>query len=106
MEAHLQPAKTPTAPSRAWCGVSTSEFLHAEPETTVGKSTTNSGFAVLPRQTEAWLEQISLLKEHLAEFAGAIFLEFNIPHFPATTSSSAVCPLLQCDCVAWAAWAL
>lgn len=34
---------------------------------------------MLPTQTEAWRAQIRLLKKHLAELAGAIFFEFNIP---------------------------
>lgn len=79
MEAPDQEDQQPQVASRAWYGASISEFLQTRPETVVGQLTTHSEFAVLPTQTEAWLAQIRLLKEHLAGLTGAIFFEFNIP---------------------------
>lgn len=79
MEASAQEGQPLSFASRAWYGASISEFLQAQPETVVGQLTTHSEFAVLPTQTEAWLAQIFLLKEHLAGLTGSIFFEFNIP---------------------------
>jgi DUF2075 family protein len=79
MEAPVQEDQQAKVASRAWYGASISEFLQARPETIVGQLTTHSEFAVLPTQTEAWLAQIRLLKEHLAGLTGSIFFEFNIP---------------------------
>ncbi len=70
----------PAAPlSRAWYGASIAEFLRANPDSIVGRLTTNSDFALLPTQRDAWLAQISFLQAGLVGLTGAIFLEFNIP---------------------------
>lgn len=39
----------------------------------------NSEFALLPTQTNAWLEQIHILQDQLKGQTGSLFLEFNIP---------------------------
>jgi hypothetical protein len=79
MEASTQDDRPSKLVSRAWYGASISEFLQSQPDAVVGALTTHSEFAVLPAQTEAWLAQIRLLKEHLAGLTGSIFFEFNIP---------------------------
>jgi hypothetical protein len=79
MEAPAQKEQQPKVASRAWYGATISEFLQSRPEAVVGTLTTHSEFAVLPTQTDAWLAQIQLLKEHLAGLTGSIFFEFNIP---------------------------
>jgi len=40
---------------RAWYGASLAELLSAEPEGILGRLATNSGFADVPEQKEAWL---------------------------------------------------
>lgn len=79
MEAPAQEEQIPKVVTRAWYGATIAEFLQVQPETVVGQLTTHSEFAVLPTQTEAWLAQIRLLKEHLTGLSGSIFFEFNIP---------------------------
>ncbi len=68
--------------SRAWYGSCIAEFLEARSEDIVGLLAQGSGRAnrsVDPTQTEAWLAEISTLKEQLAGLTGQIFLEFAIP---------------------------
>jgi len=79
METLLDPACSARIASRAWYDASIAEFLQAAPDSVVGRLATNSDFAVLPTQRDAWLTQISLLKEHLVGLTGSLFLEFNIP---------------------------
>jgi len=79
MDAPALEDQQPLVVSRAWYGASIYEFLQSKPEAVVGTLTTHSEFAVLPTQTEAWLAQIRLLKEHLVGLTGSIFFEFNIP---------------------------
>src|SRR5205823_981396 len=70
----------PAAPlSRAWYAASIGEFLQANPDSIIGRLASNSNFALLPTQRDAWLAQISLLQAGLNGMPGAIFLEFNIP---------------------------
>lgn len=45
----------------------------------MGRLATNSTFADLRSQKDAWLSQIDLLQAHLAGLSGSVFLEFNIP---------------------------
>ncbi len=45
----------------------------------VGQLTTNSQFAILPTQRDAWLGEIAFLKSSLTDLSGSIFFEFNIP---------------------------
>jgi hypothetical protein len=79
MEAPAQEDQQLPVASRAWYGASIADFLRSQPDAVVGQLTTHSEFAVLPTQTEAWLAQIHLLKEHLPGLTGSIFFEFNIP---------------------------
>ena len=65
--------------SRAWYGASISEFLAASCEAIAGRLATNSDFAILPTQRDAWLAQISLLQCKLVGLAGSVFMEFSIP---------------------------
>jgi DUF2075 family protein len=78
MEASAE-AHAPVISSRAWYAASISEFLEAAPDSIVGRLTTNSDFAVLPSQKDAWLAQINLLHANLAGLTGSLFFEFNIP---------------------------
>ena len=74
-----EPCAVPSTLARAWYSASLAEFTTCEPESVLGRLVTNSDFAVLPTQRDAWLAQISILRGCLGDLAGAIFLEFNIP---------------------------
>ena len=80
MPSEEPPAPTKPVPiSRAWYGATITEFLQAPSEHVIGHLITNSDFAILPTQRDAWLVQISVLNEVLRGIAGSVFLEFNIP---------------------------
>lgn len=79
MEAPAQVAQLSMISSRAWYGASISEFLQSHPDTIVGGLATNSDFAMLPTQRDAWLAQIGLLQASLTGLTGWLFFEFNIP---------------------------
>lgn len=66
-------------PSRAWYSASIAEFMQTQPNSVLGELVSNSGFALLPTQTNAWLVQIELLKASLIGLIGTLFFEFNIP---------------------------
>lgn len=70
---------TPASISRAWYGATITEFLQAQSEQVIGHLITNSDFAILPTQRDAWLVQISVLNEVLQGIVGSVFLEFSIP---------------------------
>ena len=79
METPPEPARITAVSSRAWYGASIAEFLQTQPDTIVGRLATNSDFALLPTQKDAWLAQIGFLQDRLVGLTGALFLEFNIP---------------------------
>jgi schlafen family protein len=69
----------PASLARAWFQASLGEFPKLDPNVVVGLLTRNSDVDVLPSQIEAWVYEISFLKERLPDLPGSIFLEFNIP---------------------------
>jgi hypothetical protein len=79
MEIPLESTRAAEALSRAWYGASIAEFLQSQPDTIVGRLASNSQFAVLPTQRDAWLAEIAFLQDHLAGLTGSLFLEFDIP---------------------------
>jgi hypothetical protein len=54
-------------------------FLVSTPETILGFLVANSEMAVEPPQRDAWMQEISILKDSLQGLGGTLFLEFNIP---------------------------
>jgi hypothetical protein len=54
-------------------------FLRSSSQEIFGALAQNSGFADEVSQKEAWLQQISILKEILKEYNGTIFFEYSIP---------------------------
>lgn len=64
---------------RAWYSASLADFLTAEPEAVIGSLATNSDFAVLPSQRDAWLHEVVILRQSLEGLDGGLFLEFSIP---------------------------
>jgi Uncharacterized conserved protein (DUF2075) len=65
--------------SRAWYGATIAEFLSSAPDSIFGRLVSNSEFALLTTQKDAWLGQIDFLRARLAGLTGSLFLEFNIP---------------------------
>ncbi len=67
-------------PSRAWYSARIPEFHAASSETVLGQLAANdSGFALVPQQRNAWLEQTAILRSALGELSGTLLMEFNIP---------------------------
>ena len=64
---------------RAWYGASLAEFVASDPDVVIGRLAKLSDFAVLPTQRDAWLAQITVLRDCVLGLEGSIFLEFNIP---------------------------
>ncbi len=79
MEALRDSAETIGPLSRAWYGASIDEFLQTQPDSIVGRLVTNSDFALLTSQKDAWLAEIDFLQGCLGGLSGSLFLEFNIP---------------------------
>ena len=79
MKAPYDTVGTAAPSSRAWYGSSVAEFLETHPDTIVGRLATNSDFALLPTQRDAWLAEIAFLQANLCGLTGELFLEFNIP---------------------------
>jgi hypothetical protein len=67
------------ASPRAWYSGSLAEFLVSDPAAVIGQLVTNSDFAILPTQRDAWMTQITILRDCLPGLTGSVFLEFNIP---------------------------
>jgi hypothetical protein len=78
MEAIPHPAR-PAAQSRSWFSSTIAELLRTDSDTVVGGLATQTDFAVLPTQRDAWLWQIGFLKSHLTGLSGSVFMEFSIP---------------------------
>lgn len=74
----IAPENSPPV-SRAWYQATIAEFLASSDNEVLGELTRNSNFAVEELQRNAWLAQLSCLKQELVGVSGSIFLEFNIP---------------------------
>lgn len=55
-----------------------SQFLAADDATVLGRLAGGSGFAIDGAQTEAWKEQVLVLKQTLPGVDGSLFLEFKV----------------------------
>lgn len=56
-----------------------SHFLTTTPDNILGILSKNNEFSLEQTQRNAWLEQISILKQSLVTFEGRVFFEFSIP---------------------------
>lgn len=74
-EAAIQGGRT----SRSWYQASIADFVNSGPDSVVGRLATNSDFAVLPTQRDAWLAEIDLLQTHVRGLSGSLYIEFSIP---------------------------
>ena len=54
-------------------------FCKSTPEEILGALTLNNEFSTERTQTDAWLQQITLLQENLTDFEGSVFFEYVIP---------------------------
>jgi hypothetical protein len=64
---------------RAWYASSIRDFLAGSVENLYGTVASNSTFSVETTERDAWLGEISLLREVLRGVEGSIFFEFSIP---------------------------
>jgi len=74
------------------------QFLAADEHTVLGHLAGGSGLAIDGAQTEAWKEQVRLLKQTLPGVDGSLFLEFDIPRLGSridgvVIANSAVVPI-------------
>jgi hypothetical protein len=70
--------------NRAYYSDTISDFLDKAPDTILGaltKSASNDGARIESTQTEAWLEQVAILKESLGSYRdrGSLYFEYSIP---------------------------
>jgi hypothetical protein len=65
--------------TRAWYGASIEEFVAERSDSIIGRLVTRSSFDIETTQRDAWRIEIEVLREALANIAGTIFLEFDIP---------------------------
>jgi len=79
MDAVGAPTTTRAPLRRAWYGASVAEFLTKTENAISGELLSNSDFAVLPSQRDAWFDQIRILQGCLQGLRGSVYLEFNIP---------------------------
>ncbi len=68
-----------SSPLRSWYGASIADFLDGLPEYVLGQLTTNSEFALVSNQRDAWLVEIEMLRSQLNGMNGSVFLEYSIP---------------------------
>ena len=65
--------------ARAWYASSIDDSRASTTEAILGTLAKNGSFAMLETQRDAWLAQITFLRERLHGLSGAIFFEFSIP---------------------------
>lgn len=75
-----------------------SQFLAADDATVLGHLAGGSGLAIDGAQTEAWKEQVRVLKQTLPGVDGSLFLEFDVPRLGSridgvVVANSAVIPI-------------
>jgi hypothetical protein len=65
--------------SRAWYGASLDDFRKHDADFIIGRLSRHSTFDVVRAQTEAWLEEIAILRGALHKLDGFVLFEFAIP---------------------------
>jgi hypothetical protein len=65
--------------SRAWYHADIADFLREDADAILGQLTRRSEFPVEREQSQAWLDEINLLKGALHDIDGYLLLEFTIP---------------------------
>jgi hypothetical protein len=64
---------------RAYYSAPVTEFLSTSTDTILGRIARQNEFDLTPAQRDAWLEQITALKNAFTSCEGSIYLEFSIP---------------------------
>lgn len=64
---------------RAYYSASIHDFLRSSTEEIVGKLSLNNDYALIQTQRDAWVAQIELLRNVLANREGSIYFEYSIP---------------------------
>jgi hypothetical protein len=65
--------------SNAYYAADIGMFLATSPEQILGEITRNTPYPIQPEQRDAWVAQLPILHQALAELPGAIFLEYDVP---------------------------
>ena len=65
--------------NRAFYSDSIADFLRRKPDEILGVLTKQAEFAVEQTQTDAWLEEIGILRPALSSRQGSVYFEFSIP---------------------------
>jgi len=65
--------------ARAWYGASIDDFLRTESDAIVGRLTLAGSHDLQQTQRDAWVRQVSILKDAIAGLRGTILFEFTIP---------------------------
>lgn len=65
--------------SRAWYSAPIDVFLQTDRDTILGQLVRHSEFDLVQSQRDTWISQIHLLRDHLVDISGFVFLEFTIP---------------------------
>ena len=60
-------------------GSTIGEFLLSSEQEILGNLVEKHAFSLEPTQRNAWVEQISILKNTLGPYAGRIYFEYSIP---------------------------
>ena len=71
---------------RAYYSDTIQNFLATNPDVIVGQLSTHSGFALLQPQTNAWIEEIALLKRTISAYKGKIYFEYTIPRMGSAST--------------------
>jgi DUF2075 family protein len=79
MESARKSDTNASSSSRSWYDASIAQFLLTQTDAILGRLTTNSDFALIPTQRDAWIAQIEFLRANINGLTGSVFLEFNIP---------------------------
>jgi hypothetical protein len=64
---------------REYYSDSINNFLETKPDEILGKLARNSDFDLGQNQRDAWVEEISILKNILTNYKGSIYFEYSIP---------------------------
>lgn len=64
---------------REYYSATIADFIKARPEEIIGQLVISSEFPPEKTQQDAWLKEISILKEVLAKKSGSIYFEYSIP---------------------------
>lgn len=65
--------------NRSYYSATFKNFLNTSSETILGELTKRHTFTLEHNQRNAWLEEISILRNALCKYQGAVYLEFSIP---------------------------